>query len=157
MSIAERLNDYPEFNEKTVIVTGGSGGIGRAAAIGFAERGAKVAIADIKVKEGHETVKMIKDVGGEAFFSESDISKSDQVAAFVEKVVGTYGRLDYALNNAGIDGAIAPITDYPEEAWNEIIATNMTGVWLCMKYEIPHMLKQGKGDKSLIKCKEPRF
>lgn len=133
------------FDGKVAVVTGASGGIGRASALLFAEKGAKVAVADVQADQGVETVRMINEKGGDAFFVKTDVTKSADVQALINKTVETYGRLDYALNNAGIGGANALTADYPEEDWNRIIGINLTGVFLCMKYEIPHMLKLGKG------------
>lgn len=127
------------------MVTGGSSGIGRATALAFAREGAKVAIADIQVEGGKETVHMIKEKGGDTLFVETDVSKATDVEALINAVVETYGRLDCAYNNAGIEGVIVPTADYAEEDWDRVIATNLKGVWLCMKYEIPEMLKLGKG------------
>jgi len=134
-----------EFDGNVAVVTGASGGIGRASALAFAGKGASVVVADVKAEEGIETVTMIKEMGGNALFLRTDVSNSADVRMLVGKAVETYGRLDYAHNNAGIGGANAPTADYPEEDWNRIIAINLTGVWLCMKYEIPQMVKQGKG------------
>lgn len=134
-----------EFEGKVAIVTGGSGGIGRASALAFARRGAKVVVSDILVDEGKETLQMIERGGGEGTFVKTDVSKATDVEALIKKVVETYGGLDYAHNNAGIDGAQANTAEYPEETWNRVLGVNLTGVWLCMKYEIPQMLKGGKG------------
>ncbi len=134
-----------EYQNKVVIVTGGAYGIGRAAAIGFAQRGAKVAIADVDVKRGEETLRRIKDAGGNAFFAETDVSSEADVKALVEKTVETYGKLDCAFNNAGIHKVFASMTDFTAADWEEMINVNLKSVWLCMKYEIPQMLKQGKG------------
>ena len=134
-----------EFEGKVAVVTGGSGGIGRASALAFARRGAKVAVADILVEGGEQTARMIKAQGGEAIFVKTDASNSTEVKALTDRTIERYGRLDYAHNNAGIDGAQASTAEYPEEMWNRVLAVNLTGVWLCMKYEIPQMLKQGKG------------
>lgn len=130
---------------KVALVTGGGSGIGRSTALAFAEEGAKVVIADIVVAGGEETVQMIKETGGQAIFVKTDVTRADEVEALVEKAVETYGRLDFAFNNAGIDGEVASITTCSEENWDRVININLKGVWLCMKYEIPQMLKQGGG------------
>jgi NAD(P)-dependent dehydrogenase (short-subunit alcohol dehydrogenase family) len=134
-----------QFDSKVALVTGASLGIGRACALAFAREGAKVVIADVLIDAGEETVHLIKEAKGEAFFFKCDVSKSTDVEALVTTAVGTYGRLDYACNNAGIEGTQALTADYPEEIWNRVIAINLKGVWLCTKYEIPQMLKQGGG------------
>jgi NAD(P)-dependent dehydrogenase (short-subunit alcohol dehydrogenase family) len=131
------------IKDKVALVTGGSSGIGKAAALAFAREGAKVVICSIQPQEGEKTVRMIEDGGGESLFVETDVTKSDQVEAAVEKTVAQYGGLDFAFNNAGINGEVAPIDQYSEEGWDTIININLKGVWLCMKYEIPHILKNG--------------
>ena len=137
-----------QFQEKVAIVTGGSFGIGRATAIAFADRGAKVAIVDYI--EDNETLNHIQAAGGEAIFVKCDVSKDADVQAMIEKVMAAYGRLDYAFNNAGIEGASAPTHECTEENWERTIGVNLKGVWLCMKYEIQQMLKQGKG--AIVNC-----
>ncbi len=132
-------------NGKVALITGGSSGIGRGTALVFAREGAKVAIADIQVEQGHETVRMVKEAGGEAVFLKCDVSVASEVEAAVGKVVEVFGRLDCGFNNAGIDSAMAKTADCREEDWDRVIAVNLKGVWLCMKYEIPQMLKQGGG------------
>lgn len=139
-----------EFEGKVAIVTGAASGIGRAAALAFAREGAKVVVADVQAEAGEETVSMIKKAGGEAIFINTDVSKSSEVEALVKKTVETYGRLDYAYNNAGIEGATAPTVDCTEENFDKTIIINLKGVWLCMKYEIPEMLKQEKG--AIVNC-----
>jgi NAD(P)-dependent dehydrogenase (short-subunit alcohol dehydrogenase family) len=134
-----------EFEGKVALVTGGSYGIGRAAAIAFAQRGAKVVIADIDVKNGEETIRRIKEVGGEAIFVRTDVSQAKEVEALINKTVETYGGLDCAFNNAGIHGEFISLVDFSEDDWNHIIDVNLKSVWLCMKYEIPQMLMQGGG------------
>jgi NAD(P)-dependent dehydrogenase (short-subunit alcohol dehydrogenase family) len=131
------------FQGKVAIVTGGSFGIGRATAIEFAKRGAKVMIADWV--EDNETLNIIKGFGGEAIFFKCDVSDEVNVRLMVEKVISAFGRLDYAFNNAGVEGVSAPTHECTEENWNRTIGVNLKGVWHCLKYEIPHMLKQGKG------------
>jgi len=131
--------------DKVALVTGAGSGIGRAAAWIFAREGAKVAAADVNRASAEETVGMIREAGGEAFGLQADVSKAAEVEAMVDAVVGTYGRLDCAFNNAGIEGALASTTDYTEADWAPVIAVNLTGVWLCMKYEIPRLLETGGG------------
>jgi NAD(P)-dependent dehydrogenase (short-subunit alcohol dehydrogenase family) len=134
-----------EYQGKVVIVTGGSYGIGRAAAIGFAQRGAKVAIADMDDVKGEETLRRIKEAGGDAIFIKTDVSLEADVKAFVEKTVQAFGRLDCAFNNAGIHKDFVSTVSFTVAEWDEMINVNLKSVWLCMKYEIPQMLKQGKG------------
>jgi NAD(P)-dependent dehydrogenase (short-subunit alcohol dehydrogenase family) len=134
-----------EYQGKVVIVTGGSYGIGRAAAIGFAQRGAKVSIADMDAVKGEETLRRIKEAGGDAIFVKTDVSLELDVKAFVEKTVQAFGRLDCAFNNAGIHKDFVSTVSFTVAEWDEMINVNLKSVWLCMKYEIPHMLKQGKG------------
>lgn len=131
---------------KVALVTGGSSGIGRATALVFARKGAKAVVADVNVAGGQETVRMIKEDGGVAIFVRADVSKAADVEAMVNKAVDAYGRLDYAFNNAGTTGGFrAPTHEYPEDTWDRIIDINLKGVWLCMRHEIPQMLKQGGG------------
>ena len=130
---------------KVVLVTGAGSGIGRATALVFAREGAKVVVSDIVVEGGEETVQQIKAAGGEAIFVKADVSKAADVEALITQTVETYGRLDCAFNNAGIEGGVKPTIDCTEEEFDRTIAVNLTGVWLCMKYEIQQMLSQGGG------------
>jgi NAD(P)-dependent dehydrogenase (short-subunit alcohol dehydrogenase family) len=132
-----------QFQNKVALVTGGSFGIGRATAVLFARHGARVAVVDWQQDE--ETLKQIHTVGGEAIFIRCDVSKDSDVRAMVEQVIARFGRLDFAFNNAGIEGETAPTHEVTEENWNRVIDINLKGAWLCMKYELPHMLQQGKG------------
>lgn len=136
------------FKNKVAIVTGGSSGIGRATALAFAKKGTKVVVVDWK--ENEEMLHLIKDSGGEAIFIKCDVSKTEDIKAMVEKTIATFGRLDYAFNNAGIEGKSAPTQDCTEENWDQTIGVNLKGIWLCMKYEIPEILKQGKG--AIVNC-----
>jgi NAD(P)-dependent dehydrogenase (short-subunit alcohol dehydrogenase family) len=131
------------FKDKVALVTGGSSGIGKATALAFAKKGAKVVIADWI--ENQEIMDLIENLGGEAIFVKCDVSKSADVKALMEKTIATFGRLDFAYNNAGIEGTSAPTQDCTEENWDKTIGINLKGIWLCMKYQIPVMLKQGKG------------
>jgi NAD(P)-dependent dehydrogenase (short-subunit alcohol dehydrogenase family) len=114
----------------------------------FAQRGAKVAIVDWK--EDQEILQTIMSAGGKAIFIKCDVSKVIEVQAMVEQTVSTFGRLDYAFNNAGIEGASAPTHEVTEDNFDKVIGVNVKGVLLCMKYEIPHMLQQGKG--AIVNC-----
>jgi NAD(P)-dependent dehydrogenase (short-subunit alcohol dehydrogenase family) len=134
-----------QFSDKVALITGGSSGIGRASAIAFAGEGAKVVVADVDVEGGQGTVKLIKSAGGEAIFVKTDMTSSRDIEALVNAAVKTYGSLDYAHNNAGVGASGAKTADVTEEDWNRVININLKGVWLCMKYELQQMLKQGKG------------
>jgi NAD(P)-dependent dehydrogenase (short-subunit alcohol dehydrogenase family) len=134
-----------DFAGKVVVVTGGGYGIGRAAAIGFAARGACVSVADLDAARAEETLARIKAAGGVAVFFKTDVSREADVRVFVEKTVERYGKLDCAFNNAGIHKVFVSTLDFTEADWNELIEVNLKSVWLCMKHEIPYMLKQGKG------------
>ncbi len=130
---------------KVALITGGGSGIGRAAAVLFSNEGATVIVANRKAENGHETVRMIKEAGGEATYIQTDVSKKKDIETLLSAIVQKYGRLDCAFNNGGIDGKPAPIVDCEEEDWDEIININMKGTFLLMKYEIRQMLKQGHG------------
>ena len=131
---------------KVALVTGGASGIGRATALTFAKEGAKLVIADMNEDGGHQTVHMITENGGEATFVRGDVSSATEVAAMITKAVETYGRLDCAHNNAGIGSRPRVLLhELLEENWDRVIGINLKGVWLCMKYEISQMLKQGGG------------
>lgn len=129
---------------KVALVTGASSGIGRATALAFARAGAKVVAASRRIAESEQTVHQILEAGGEAVFVNTDVSKATEVEALVNKTVDIYGRLDCAFNNAGIP-ATGQLTDILEEDWDRVIDVNLKGTWLCLKYEIPAMLKLGGG------------
>ena len=135
-----------DFSGKVALITGSSSGIGKGTALTFAKNGAKLVLAARRVSEGEELAESIRNNGGDAIFIQTDVSKAQDVETLVGECMSKYGRLDYAINNAGIEGTIfVPTTDYAEEVFDEVIRTNLKGIWLCMKYEIPEMLKQNKG------------
>ncbi|MEN9520331.1 MAG: hypothetical protein RLZZ381_2919 [Cyanobacteriota bacterium] len=134
-----------KFQNKVALVTGGSSGMGRAAAISFAREGAKVVVAARREEQGQKTVRQITEAGGEAIFIQTDVSKSEEIVALIQQTIATYGRLDCAFNNAGTEGVFAPITQLTEADWEHTITVNLKGVWLCLKYEIEQMLKQESG------------
>lgn len=131
------------FEYKVAIITGGASGIGRSTALAFAAQGAKVVIAD--VQDGTETLELVKKAGGEGIFVKCDVSQENDVKALVEKTIQVYGRLDFGVNNAGTEGVQTTVQDLTEKDWDRTIDINLKGIWLCMKYEIPYLLKQGKG------------
>jgi len=130
---------------KVALITGGTSGIGRDTAILFAKHGAKVALTGRRKEEGEETAKLARAAGGDAIFLQGDVSKAAVAQMFVQKTVERFGRLDVAFNNAGIEGKWIPIAEMPEEIFDQVSAINIRGVWLCLKYEMQQMLKQGGG------------
>lgn len=133
------------LENKIALVTGGASGIGRSSCQLFARERAKVVVVDVQVEMGEETVRLVKDAGGEAMFIKCDVSKSSDVEAMINQCVKAYGRLDCAVNNAAILGEMGKVHECTEENFNRIMAINLKGIWLCLKYEIPQMLKQGSG------------
>lgn len=133
------------FEHRVAVITGAASGIGKTTAMAFAKEGAKVIIADILVDAGEETVSLIKKAGGDAIFILCDVSKPTDIEVMVNITIEAFGRLDYAFNNAGIEGQQALTADCSLENWERVININLRGVWLCMKYQIPQMLKQKKG------------
>jgi NAD(P)-dependent dehydrogenase (short-subunit alcohol dehydrogenase family) len=134
-----------QFVGKVVLITGGNAGIGRAAALEFANQGAKVVVSGRREKEGREVIAEIKALGGKAIFVKTDVSKESDVKAMIEQTLATFGRLDCAFNNAGIVQAPTPLPDQTEETYDQIMDINVKGVWLSLKHEIPAMLKTGGG------------
>ena len=131
---------------KIALVTGGGSGLGRATVQALAREGAKVLVADLNLESAHETVTMVAETGGEASAFAMDVTVATQVEAMVQTTVERYGRLDCAFNNAGIPGKVGTsVIDYEEEDWDRVIAVDLKGVWLGMKYELKQMLKQGRG------------
>lgn len=133
------------FSNTVALITGGAAGIGRATAVAFAREGARVVVADVNSREGDETVRLIRDDGGDAVFVEANVASSVDWHRVIAETIREYGRLDVLFNNAGIEGTSAPIADYSEEDFDRVISVNLKGIWLGMRAAIPQMLKQGKG------------
>jgi NAD(P)-dependent dehydrogenase (short-subunit alcohol dehydrogenase family) len=133
------------FEGKVALVTGGNSGIGRATSLALAREGAKVVIAARRENLGHDVVQEINKEGGEASFFKTDVSIPTEVENLIKKIIDHYGKLDLAFNNAGVGGPMARLIRQTLETWDQVINTNLRGVWLCMKYEIEQMLKQGGG------------
>jgi len=134
-----------ELEGLVAVVTGAGNGIGRATALAFAREGAKVVVSDVDGRAGEETVAQVRKAGGEARFAAADVSKEADVISLIEGTIKSYGRLDVAFNNAGISGAQGAVADLTEAQWAQVLAVNLTGVFLCMKHELLHMEKQGRG------------
>lgn len=139
-----------DFRNTVALITGASTGIGRATALAFGKSGAQVVLADVNMDALGKTAFEIKEAGGKAEFFKCDVSKDADVKVLVAKTVSLFGRLDMAFNNAGVEGQQALTPDCTEENWDRVFNTNLKGVWLCMKYQIPQMLKQGGG--SIVNC-----
>jgi NAD(P)-dependent dehydrogenase (short-subunit alcohol dehydrogenase family) len=130
---------------RVAVITGAGSGIGRSCALAFARDGAQVVVSDVVVEGGNETVNIIKHAHGEATFVKCDVSQPQEIEALFNGVADQYGRLDCAVNNAGIGGVQMPTAEYPLDNWQKVLDINLTAPWLCMKYEIVHMLKLGRG------------
>jgi NAD(P)-dependent dehydrogenase (short-subunit alcohol dehydrogenase family) len=140
------MNNNGGFADGVAFVTGGGNGIGRATALAFAHAGANVAVADLAEEANRETADLIEQSGGQAVAVRCDVTKAEDVQAALAEVVEAFGRLDFAFNNAGIEQATKePAAELSEDEWDRIITVNLRGVFLCLKYEIPLMLKQGGG------------
>ena len=139
-----------EFDGKVALLTGGGSGIGRATALAFAREGAKVVIADRNAQRGEQIVSTIRAASGIASFRCTDVSVAAEIEALVEYTMKTYGRLDLAFNNAGIEGDVKPLVDQTEANFDAVMDINAKGVWLSMKYEIPRMLDRGGG--AIVNC-----
>jgi NAD(P)-dependent dehydrogenase (short-subunit alcohol dehydrogenase family) len=134
-----------DFTDKVALITGGGGGIGRATALGFALRGAKVMVVDADPDSGQASVDIISQRDGTAAFVQADVTKSASVKAYVEKTLAAYGKIDSFFNNAGIEGKVVPTQDYDEDTFDKVIAVNLKGVFLGLRHVLPVMIKQGSG------------
>src|SRR3954468_17746504 len=144
-------NQTRQFDGKVAFVTGGASGIGRAAALAFAREGASVVAADVSEQGNQETARMIEEQGGRAIAVRCDVTRAEDVKAALDKTAEAFGRLDFAFNKAGIEPRKpAPTADYDEQEWNRIIDINLRGVFLCMKHEIPLILKHGGGGGAIV-------
>jgi NAD(P)-dependent dehydrogenase (short-subunit alcohol dehydrogenase family) len=133
------------FAGKVAFVTGAASGIGRAAALAFAREGAAVVVADVSEQGGHETTRLIEELGGRALAVRCDVTRGEDVKAALDNGVDAFGRLDVAFNNAGIEQPVGATADLAEAEWDRIVDVNLRGVFLCMKHEIPLMLQHGGG------------
>jgi A-factor type gamma-butyrolactone 1'-reductase (1S-forming) len=135
------------FDGKVALVTGASSGLGEATALAFAQQGARVVVAARRVEQGEQVVqRIVRETGSKAFFVATDVSQGGEVQALVEATLKRFGRLDCAINNAGIAGPrLTPVADVSEAQWDEVMGVNLKGVWLCMKHEIPALLAAGGG------------
>lgn len=130
------------FAGKVALITGATSGIGQATAMAFAQAGAKVVIADISEQGIQETARMIEGAGGQVLAVRCDVTKAEDIKTALDETTGAFGRLDFAFNNAGIEQPVMPVVDLSEADWDRIANVNVRGVFLCMKYQIPLMLKQ---------------
>ena len=133
------------FAGKVVLVTGAASGIGRAIALAFGRAGASVVVADISIEGGHATAAMIVENGGKALFVQCNVTRAPDVEALVDKTINYYGRLDFAVNNAAVEEERHALAEADDEQFDRIINVNLKGVWLCMKYQLRQMMKQGSG------------
>src|SRR5215208_1605715 len=138
-------NDHGSYTGKVAFVTGAAGGIGRAAALAFAREGASVVVSDVSEQNVRDTAHMIEELGEGALAVACDVTRSEDVMTALDETIETFGRLDVAFNNAGVENEVKPMADVTEEEWDRIVAINLRGVFLCMKYEVPLRLEQGGG------------
>ncbi len=134
-----------DFKDKVVLITGGASGIGRATALSFAEKGAKVVLADIDENKGQQTLQEVQAISPDSMFVATNVADSNSVQNMVRQTVARLGRIDVAVNNAGISGTFVPTAEFPEAEWHQITSVNLTGVFLCMKYELQEMVKARQG------------
>ena len=144
------MNEQTPFRNQVALVTGAASGIGRATALAFAGKGARVVVSDSQEKGGAETIQMIREQGGEATFVGCDVSEHSQVKNLMSRTLSLYGRLDHAFNNAGTEGVASALHESTNENWQRTLSINLSGVYYCMKEEIAVMLKQGSGN--IVNC-----
>jgi NAD(P)-dependent dehydrogenase (short-subunit alcohol dehydrogenase family) len=140
-----KTDQHGQFAGKVAFVTGAANGIGRAAALAFAREGASVVVADVSERNNQETARMIEELGGRALAVTCDVARNEDIRGALRATIEKFGRLDFAFNNAGIEYAIKPSAEVTDEEWSRIIDIDLRGVFLCMKHEIPLMLKSGGG------------
>jgi len=133
------------FEGKVALISGGGAGIGQAACLAFAQAGASVMVVDINAEAAAATAAMVRSAGGTAESFSADVSRAAEVQAYVAHTLDALGRIDFFFNNAGIEGVIAPIVDYPEEVFDRVLAVNLKGVFLGLKFVLPHLIQQGSG------------
>lgn len=138
-------NEHGSYAGKVAFVTGAGTGIGRATALAFAREGASVVVSDISEQSVRDTTRRIEKLGGRALAVTCDVTRTEDVKAALDETIQTFGRLDAAFNNAGVENEVKPMADVTEEEWDRILAINLRGVFLCMKHEVPLMLEQGGG------------
>jgi NAD(P)-dependent dehydrogenase (short-subunit alcohol dehydrogenase family) len=134
-----------DFSGKVALITGGGGGIGRAAAVGFASRGAKVVVVDINADDGNASADIVRQQGGEASFVRADVTRSAEVQGYVRATLDAYGSIDCFFNNAGIEGTVAPLQDYDDAVFDKVIGVNLKGVYLGLRHVLPVMVRQQSG------------
>lgn len=147
----EDFEEFKDFQDKVALVTGAASGIGRATALKFAQNGVRTVLADVSVEAGEKlAADIIRQFDIPSIFLKCDVSNAGHVKTLVDRAVSEFGHLDYAFNNAGIEGVSAPTKECTEENWDRVIDTNLKGIWLCMKQELEQMLNQGSG--SIVNC-----
>lgn len=133
------------FTGKTALITGSGSGIGRATALMFAEKGASIMVSDVNEAGGMETVKLVEEKGQKAAFCKADVSDLEQVKNLVQQTVATFGKVDIAVNNAGVGGGFTITHEYPIDDWHKVLSVNLTGVFYCIREEVKQMMQQGGG------------
>ena len=147
----ENFEEFKDFQDKVALITGAASGIGRATAISFAQNGVRTVLADVSAEAGEKlAAEIVRNFDIPSVFIKCDVSNAGQVKTLVDRAIAEFGHLDFAFNNAGIEGVSAATKDCTEENWDRVIDTNLKGIWLCMQQELEHMVKQGRG--SIVNC-----